>query len=422
MKNKKHPFLKVLLFAFFFFIYGVSFAQEEGIHFEHGLTWKEVKEKAKRENKFIFMDCYTTWCGPCKVMSKEIFPQKSAGDFFNPKFINVKVQFDQTAQDNEEVKKWYADAEALQKEFNVLAYPTFLYFSPEGELVHLFVGSTKTAEEFIDISKNSLDTATQYYTKVKKILSAANGNPEVLKSLVMNAINQYDGVNSAKLADMYLRTQSNLLTKENLTLLNEFTKSSSDYGFDVFINETAKVNALMGQGFAQKKFTPIINEEENTTAWLSKRDDKEFADLYKKVKDKYPAHADLLMARLKINSYQASKNYDAYMKNIGAYVTKYGKDLDPIELSGISAYVSVFSKDPAMLNKSLTWISKAYAIEPTHDRLNIKAGVLYKLGKKKEAIAVQKEAIEMIRKKENKYQLSMYEATLLKMEKGEPTL
>ncbi len=106
MKSNKHPFLKVFLFTLSLFSLGTSFAQDEGIHFEHGLSWKEVKEKAKRENKFIFMDCYTTWCGPCKLMSKNIFSQKVAGDFFNDKFVNVKVQFDEVEGDNEEIKKW----------------------------------------------------------------------------------------------------------------------------------------------------------------------------------------------------------------------------------------------------------------------------------------------------------------------------
>lgn len=32
------------------------------IKFEHG-TWEEIKAKAKAENKLIFMDAYTSWCG-----------------------------------------------------------------------------------------------------------------------------------------------------------------------------------------------------------------------------------------------------------------------------------------------------------------------------------------------------------------------
>eukprot|EP01132_Coremiostelium_polycephalum_P019130 gene19130-22763_t len=108
--------MKKLLF-FFLLIPLLGTAQEKGTHFEHGLTWKQVKEKALKENKYLLVDCFTTWCGPCKYMSSTIFPQEKVGAFFNKNFVNVKVQFDKTPGDNEEVKSWYADAEAIDKEF-----------------------------------------------------------------------------------------------------------------------------------------------------------------------------------------------------------------------------------------------------------------------------------------------------------------
>ena len=43
-----------------------------GTYFQTGLSWKEVKAKAEAEHKYIFMDCYATWCGPCKWMNKNI--------------------------------------------------------------------------------------------------------------------------------------------------------------------------------------------------------------------------------------------------------------------------------------------------------------------------------------------------------------
>lgn len=421
MENKKHPFLKVLFFALSLFSFTVSSAQEEGIHFEHGLTWKEVKEKAKRENKFIFMDCYTTWCGPCKVMSKNIFPQKLAGDFFNDRFVNVKVQFDQTAQDNEEVRKWYADAEAIEKEFNVLAYPTFLYFSPDGELVHLFVGSTNTAQEFIDVSAKSLDTSTQYYRKVKSMLASANGDPKVLRELVMNAREQYDGVNSAKLADMYLRTQKDLITKENLTLLDEFTKSSSDYSFEVFTDETAKVNALMGKAFAQKKFVNIIFQEEGAMDWLGKRDEAGWKEVEKKICDKYPVHADMLLAKLRLVSYQAGRNPEAYIKTVGPFLAKYGTQVYPEELAGMATYVSNFARDQQALKQALGWARQAYKEKPVSDHLFIQAFTLEKMQKNKEAIAVQQEAIALASKEGNQFKVEKYQEFLSKLEKaGKP--
>ena len=57
MKN----ILSILLILFCTMIFA-----EDGIRFEEKATWQQILDKAKKENKFILVDCYTTWCGPCK--------------------------------------------------------------------------------------------------------------------------------------------------------------------------------------------------------------------------------------------------------------------------------------------------------------------------------------------------------------------
>ena len=76
-------FLSCLIFA------GTARAQD-GIQFESG-TWSQVKEKAQREKKVIFVDVYTSWCIPCKKMVKEVFVLPEVGQRFNKDFINYKI-------------------------------------------------------------------------------------------------------------------------------------------------------------------------------------------------------------------------------------------------------------------------------------------------------------------------------------------
>src|ERR1700761_8867531 len=66
-------------------------AQDTGIQFTKVLSWEEVLQKAKTEHKYIFMDCYATWCGPCKGMEEDIYPLKAVGDVYNKDFISVKL-------------------------------------------------------------------------------------------------------------------------------------------------------------------------------------------------------------------------------------------------------------------------------------------------------------------------------------------
>ncbi len=149
-------------------ISSIAYGQSEniGVNFESGLSWREIQAKAKAENKYIFIDCYTTWCGPCKWMSKSVFTQRQVGDFMNKNFISVAIQMDQTIKKIliGKIRKWYSDAKTLTEKFLIQAYPTYLFFSPDGKLVHRFTGSTANGEEFISKVGDVFDQKKQFYT------------------------------------------------------------------------------------------------------------------------------------------------------------------------------------------------------------------------------------------------------------------
>ena len=55
------------------------------------ITYKEALVAAEAEKKLVFIDFYTSWCGPCKMMMKNIFPLKEVGDYLNAKFVCIKI-------------------------------------------------------------------------------------------------------------------------------------------------------------------------------------------------------------------------------------------------------------------------------------------------------------------------------------------
>ena len=91
-------------------------AQEnnEGVVFVENKTFAEAVAMAKESGKKVFLDCYTSWCGPCKMMTKNIFPQKAAGDYFNSEFVNIKLDMEK------------GEGPELAKRLKVRAYPTFV--------------------------------------------------------------------------------------------------------------------------------------------------------------------------------------------------------------------------------------------------------------------------------------------------------
>lgn len=64
--------------------------QAQGIDFFHG-SWAAAQEKAKAEQKLIFVDAFASWCGPCKRMAAQVFPDPQVGDYFNANFVNLKL-------------------------------------------------------------------------------------------------------------------------------------------------------------------------------------------------------------------------------------------------------------------------------------------------------------------------------------------
>lgn len=83
------------------------------------ISYAEALAKAKAEGKTVFMDFYTDWCGPCKLMMREVFPQKGVGDYMNSHFVSIKVN----AEKGEGI--------SLAKRYNIQAYPTFVIIDPQ---------------------------------------------------------------------------------------------------------------------------------------------------------------------------------------------------------------------------------------------------------------------------------------------------
>ena len=135
----------VIVFCLIAFVCN-GYAQESGICFEQTREWKQIVKKAKKEKKFIFIDCYTDWCGPCRAMADNVFPQEKVGQFFNRHFVNAKFEMEKDA-----------DGILLKKKYHVEAFPTMLFIDPAtGEELYRLLG-IRTADALVDHAVIALD-------------------------------------------------------------------------------------------------------------------------------------------------------------------------------------------------------------------------------------------------------------------------
>lgn len=121
------------------------------------LTFDKAIEKAKAENKYVFIDCYTVWCGPCKMMSEKILPLEDVGKYMNEHFICIKLDMEK------------GEGREIAQKYHVTAYPTFLVLKTDKSLLHRVVGGTATGEEFVKkieagFDENSASNLEAQYT------------------------------------------------------------------------------------------------------------------------------------------------------------------------------------------------------------------------------------------------------------------
>jgi len=389
--------------------------QEKGITFEHGLNWSQIKEKAKKENKFIFVDLFTTWCGPCKYMSASVFPQTKVGDFFNAKFVNAKIQMDKTDKDSEEVKAWYEEAERFGKDYKIAAYPTFLIFNPQGELVHRMVGGGD-ADEFIERSKDALKPETQYYA----LLKAFNENPTDLAlahRMVRAANTAYDEATVTQAEDIIIsHTKPENLTKECAAYLVANTRTSRSKAFELLRDNPEKIDALLEKNGAANRVLATVAINEVLGTKIDFNTEPNWEALKTEISDKYAnINFDPIFKLMKAQYYVQSRNWSSLTNIVDSYLTS--EDLNSNQLNSYAWEIFENSTDTACLDAALKWSKRAVEQDVKSAYLDTYANLLYKKGDKINAIKWQEEALSLATEGEQ----DNYQDTLAKMKSDIPT-
>lgn len=135
--------MRKIALASILFLGSISVSYAQGISFEHNKSWNDIVQKAKAENKLIFMDAYTVWCGPCKALQARVFPDKQLGEYFNSNFVNAKVDMER------------GEGPALASKFKVRAYPTLFFIDPNTQQVVVQAMGFRQAEDLLQIGKQA---------------------------------------------------------------------------------------------------------------------------------------------------------------------------------------------------------------------------------------------------------------------------
>ena len=475
----KKVFCVLILFFAFLIKANCRNSQKDGIKWTEGLTWEEILKKAKNENKYVLVDCYATWCAPCKVMDLNVYPDGTVGTEVNEKFIPVRVQMNKTEKDDESVKKWYNDAVKLEKEYQINAYPTFLFFSPDGKLVHK-VAQGYDVTGFLDLLSIALDPKKQYYSMMADYQNGKR-DPFAMRELARSTKNFGDKKLAGQIADDYISTlkpadlynaeikkfvgeffqnmkarqiaaryidklkEQEVYANDNIIFMRQFTESSKDRGFRIFYNNPIQINKIMDANplpaglfsfiargdYAQSAVRNIIFSEEieNTIfkAALANPGDKNDPDWTKiklNIQKKYPKSDVLrIVTDGKVAWYNWTKNWPEYSKSLIAQMDIMYKGKS---LAGNSFFInnncwSLFERamDTAILNRAIYWMEEMFKqneqAKQWSTAMDTYANLLYKVGRRSEALNWQEKAVAISKNNEN------LTKAFEKMKRGEPT-
>jgi thioredoxin-related protein len=413
------------LYLIFSFVPLVGMAQSIGVLFEHGLNWQQVQAKARAENKYIFVDCYATWCGPCKQMDNRVYPLKDVGDYYNTHFISIRVQLDTSGNDSDAIKSWYSDASHLRAKYNVNVLPTFLFFAPDGSIVHQSNGFVDETD-FIALGRDALDPDKQYYT----LLDEYERGKKIYSGMAHLAIiaNKLDNKLAQTIANDYIDNylsrlnDSELYTKQNIQFIREFTTKSNGRGFRLFYNNSGRINQTMGQSeYAEGLIEYVISKEEidpNLVPLIKiSRATPDWSGLYTRIAYKYnSAYASKIVITSKVRWYGVRKEWINYTKYVALTTEKYGANYSNYDLNSVAWEIFLHSSKNGELNKALSWSKRAISKDPQYpNSMDTYANLLYKLGRKNEAILFEQKAAALDSTNRE------IQDNFIKMKSGKPT-
>lgn len=439
MKTRAHSFY--LLAGLLSIFCTIARADEPpGIKFFTG-SWQNVLAEAKRQNKPIFVDVYTTWCGPCKQMAKEAFPDAKVGEKFNTSFVNYQIDAEK------------GEGRDIAKKYAVAAYPTSLYVLPDGSQIQRTVGYGGI-KGMLEQANQALVAANDPnpLSAMEKQYKDGKHDPEFLAAYLQKRAT-IDMPNDEAL-NAYLKTvpEAEWSTDKNIALIAGNATTYNPRILDLLLQKLLDVKEVKGEQamaawnkLGNRIYTlnearfdkAVIDKDEELLADVIKtskayesmvlgrtpssdHDDEMAGDIrmrfYQQTKNmgKYSAITSLQAGRLmKLNAadmeklneeaYQRFKEETRYLpdsvkqtdnfKQYAASMKKAEPKQTAMKLNNLAWAYYENIIDKKALGQALTWSAKSLEYDRTGMYLDTYAHLLSKLGRKAEAIKTQQEAI-----------------------------
>jgi hypothetical protein len=377
----------------------------------------------------------------------------------NRNFVSVKVQMDSSAADNASVVRWYADARDIRLQYRVSAYPTLLFFNPEGKLVFRKMGYSGVADLVKTIGQALDPLSAQFFSELERYKEKSGdvspsdslaryasmlGQDSLARSIAREYIapqptDQLENpekirfvltvARDRRLADSLFilyrgndldkMREADFFTPANIELCALFRKlmSSGDRFFRLCYEEPARVDSMLkitnaAAGARMMADSTIIREEVGAKVYAM-AGEPDWAALKAGIAAKYKnVSAERLVLDFELRYYKGKKAWSDYTRVLVRRVEVYGPfgvvpDRD-FNLNNLAWDVFQYSTDTTELKAALSWSDEAVRIVRSGagksnlaNWMDTNANLLYKLARRDAAIREEEEALRLSPKAED---------------------
>ena len=312
----------------------------QGIAFEpDGTTLEQASAKAKAEGKLIFLDCFTTWCGPCRKMALTVFTQEKVGSAMNPKFVSVKI----------DMESQYGAP--LAKKLQVTAYPTFVIFNADLQEIGRFLGGSEADEFLMRVKEKSSDNSSG---TLKERWDAGERDPQFLLAYLKTLTATYKTQDANDVAEALLAGKEETFASDS-TLRRIFLSNINNPFAKSFIYTAKNPDALasyIGARGVEAKITNVLAGyqrqliiEKDGGVNLDKAQFDAFLSLLAELKTKEADHYRLSTL---ITLSEKQKDLKSYIGYIKEYLDNKSLDASDMQLAQWTKPFSAPDADPKL--------------------------------------------------------------------------
>ena len=349
-------------------------AGAQGINFEHG-TWDEILAKAGKEGKIVFMDAYTTWCGPCKMMSKSTFTDARVAEFYNKNFICAKIDMEK------------GEGPALSERYGVQAYPTLLFVNASGALVHKGVGYMEP-NGFIALGEKALDPGSQLENLVRQYESGRSDLPFVVK--LIGALESANDQRASEIGSKFVSSLTSFDNPDVYPLLRQYVSDPTSPAFAYLVKNKAVIFEGEPEDAVSSSVLDIFMR------YFAERN-LDMPAMEAVMLKYYPEAKGETLMKFKAFWYAQQEDQEGFLEATSLWLNTYPSD-SPDFLNQIAWMFHQLEPGEKYLKNALNWALQAIKLEPGYNNLDTAAWLYSDLGDKKNAKKYAQKAIEAAKK------------------------